>query len=190
MPVGRRQHAEQVTTHRAGPPSEEQPVSAYCRKSHSRWCPRKWISSMRPCPHTPDGGGGADKETVGEEQWHEGQAAKVESGVGGGGWDSLVCLLVCICAFVCSMRASAKFTGLSTLIISTHWCNNGPDPMCNTSHLNENFTFCVKQSCTNTQACFCFVFKAAEVTQTEGEDALGTARKRVCYWTLLYLHNK
>lgn len=94
---------------------------------------------------------------------------------------SLVCLLVCVCAFVCSMRASAKFTGLSTLIISTHWRNNGPDPMCNTSHLNENFTFCVKQSCSNRQACFCFVFKAAEVAQTEGEDALGAARKRMCH---------
>lgn len=47
---------------------------------------------------------------------------------------SLVCLLVCVCVFVSPMQALAKFMGLSTVIISTHWLNNRPDLMRNTSH--------------------------------------------------------
>lgn len=52
MPVGRRRRAEQVTKHSPVPPRDGQPDSVYCRKSQSRWCPRKRISTERPCPHT------------------------------------------------------------------------------------------------------------------------------------------
>lgn len=201
-PGGRRRFTLNRWQNSPFPPWDDQPGSVYCRKSHSRWCPRKWISTKRPCPHTPDGGRRRDKETGGggggEKQWHKGWTAKVESGMTGGGELSLYGLIylfacVCVCVFVGPMQTLAKFVGLTTSIIHIHWLINQPDLTCNTSHFDDNCTYAVQSKAAQTLANLSFVFwvKKVEVSlaKTEGEGASSAEKKRVRKWRT-FLHPK
>lgn len=82
--------------------------SVYCRKSHGRWYPRKWISCTSPCPCRADGGGRTDKET------QEGTTTMTMNSHGGrrskgrccGVWMVLLYLFVLLCWFILAL---AKF---------------------------------------------------------------------------------
>lgn len=109
-------------------PEKQQPGSAYCRKLHSRWCLRKWISSKRPCPHTPDGGRRRNKETQGEInndtkaaqprwRWWRGRLWGYTLG-------SLVTVLLCVCANVLpsSWARQLELFLLSHSLKGQIWC--------------------------------------------------------------------
>lgn len=144
MPGGRRRCAEQVTTQPH--PSLRRPA----RLAHSRWCPRKWISSERPCPHAPDGGRRRDKEAGGRKTmtWRQNS-----QGGGSVALYGLICLFACVCVFVFvgPMHALAKVMGPTTGIISIHCLISSPRLVPNTSYFDGNFICAVQSEAVQTR---------------------------------------